>query len=60
MGVINARSKDEILVKYPRLKVIDDRPAWISDAEYRNIASTDTYDVDHQPTGWLANMTKPE
>ncbi|MBU6419576.1 MAG: hypothetical protein KGQ79_07595 [Proteobacteria bacterium] len=55
-GVINARSEQEILAKYPKVKVINDRPAWMSDRDYSDIIKKNCFDIDLAPSGWLATL----
>jgi hypothetical protein len=38
-GVMTARSGREICQKYPEVKILEVRPAWMSDANYNNILS---------------------
>jgi hypothetical protein len=52
-AVIHARSKGEIAQKYPMLIVQEDHPPWMTEKKYREIASSNTLDIDDQPTGWL-------
>ena len=51
---IDARTAEEIEVAYPELKVIQQRPAWMTDDICANIASNLTFDIDAPPSGWLA------
>jgi hypothetical protein len=57
-SIISARSKDEILQKYPMLSVCEARPNWMTDEHYRNIAATRTIDIDEEPSGWLLSVSK--
>jgi hypothetical protein len=54
--VINARSPEEIVQKYPQLKVVAERPGWMTDDNYKTIAANRTFDIDDPPTGWLHTM----
>ena len=53
-GVMWARSKPEILDKYPELAIVDERPAWMSDADFANIVRCSSFDIDDPPKSWLA------
>ena len=57
-AIIHARSKDEIVRKYPMLTVQDDRPNWMTDAYYKTIESNRSFDIDDEPSGWLQTVTK--
>jgi len=50
---IYARSKDEIARKFPKLKVADERPRWMSEETFGLIASTNAFDIDAEPPEWL-------
>jgi hypothetical protein len=52
-AVMNARSKEEILEKYPKLVVNDSRPKWMSDECFNKIPFVD---IDDPPTGWLTAL----
>jgi hypothetical protein len=52
-GLIRANSKEEISRKYPRLVILDERPSWMSDADYRNIEAKMKFDIDDPPPAWL-------
>ena len=52
-AVINARSSEEIMQKYPMLGIQTGRPDWMTDDVYRKIAEGLTLDIDDPPTGWL-------
>jgi hypothetical protein len=55
-AVINAQSPEEIVQKYPQLKVEEERPGWMTDDDYKAIAAGLTLDIDDPPTGWLLTM----
>lgn len=55
-GLIKARSQDEIATKYPTLRVVDIRPAWMTDAIYSEIVTHNAFDIGDPPTGWLAEI----
>ena len=52
-GLIRAHLKEEISRKYPRLAIFDERPSWMSDADYRNIEAKMKFDIDDPPPAWL-------
>ena len=54
-ALIMARSKEEILEKYPDLTIVDERPSWMSD-DYFERLTTKTYDIDDEPEGWLSKL----
>jgi hypothetical protein len=58
-GVMTARSGREICQKYPEVKILEVRPAWMSDANYNNILSNNSFDIDDEPRGWLARLGNP-
>lgn len=51
-----ARSPDEIVRKYPELKVVDSKPAWMTDEYIEFMHNKFTFDIDDPPTGWLIEM----
>ena len=55
-GVMAARSEQEIHQKYPQLKVVEARPGWMSEADYDDILSNSSFDIDDEPQGWLAKL----
>ena len=57
-GLIAARSQQEILQKYPSVKIVETRPGWMSDADYDNILLKSSFDIDDEPCGWLAKMER--
>lgn len=57
-GLLHARSKEEILLKYPKLIIADERPAWMSKADYKRIEATSSFDIDDPPSGWLIEMVR--
>jgi hypothetical protein len=44
---LRADSAEHIHAKFPMLKVFDEPPAWMSDAERVDIESKNTYDVEN-------------
>jgi hypothetical protein len=50
-GVMHAGSKEEILLKYPQLKISDERPVWMSDADYKRIEATSSFHIHDPPSG---------
>ena len=59
-AIIKAHSKDEIIQKYPMLSVVEERPSWMTDAYFDQVASARTYDVDDPPEGWLLTLAKTQ
>lgn len=59
-AVIDARSGNEILQKYPDLIVVDDRPAWMDDKQFKRINDRHHYDIDEPPVAWLKTLAKGE
>lgn len=51
-GVMLARSEDEIAAAYPELTIVHDRPTWMSDERYSELAES-PYDIDGAPWGLL-------
>lgn len=51
-GVMHARSEEEIAVAYPELTVVHERPKWMSDERYEELAES-PYDIDGAPWGML-------
>ena len=52
--VIDARSEQELAAAYPELKVVHDRPSWLSEPEMNRIRERFHFDIDAPPSGWLA------
>ena len=52
---INAQSANEIEDKFADVKVVTDRPDWMTDDEYKRIARESAHDID-SPTGWLSSF----
>ena len=56
-GIMSATSEEAISTKFPGLKVVRDRPSWMSDDEYRRIEALFSFDIDDDPPkGWLAKL----
>jgi hypothetical protein len=51
-GVMFARSQEEIHAKWPELTVVEDRPHWMSEDDYRSYLAR-AYDIDDAPYGIL-------
>jgi hypothetical protein len=56
--VIDARSPDEIMAKYPELSVVDIHPAWMSSDDYARIALNRRTDIDDEPSGWFQALVE--
>lgn len=59
--LIDARSVEEIESKYPKLKAYEDKPDWMSNSEKsETIQDIENikyhWDIDENPTGWLADL----
>jgi hypothetical protein len=52
-AVVLANSAAEVKRKYPWLATFEERPQWLSQEEYEAIASTQVFDIDDAPSGWL-------
>lgn len=52
-AVVLANDPSDVKSKYPWLTTFETRPGWMSEEEYRAIASTQTFDIDEAPHGWL-------
>jgi hypothetical protein len=52
-AVIRARSKEEIVEKYPFLAVVEDRPKGLTEESLNRISSKHSFDIDDEPTGRL-------
>jgi hypothetical protein len=59
-SIVRARSAAEIMAKYPELRVVDRRPAWMTDDYHRHIASERTFDIDDPPDGWLRTLVEAQ
>jgi phosphoglycerol transferase MdoB-like AlkP superfamily enzyme len=59
-AVIYSDREARVTQKYPWLKVFDQRPSWMSNQEYDNILTTQTFDVDDPPTGWLLAASREQ
>jgi hypothetical protein len=53
-ALVRAESVDEIRVRFPELKVTDERPGWMTDDYYRRLEDR-ICDID-QPIGLLADI----
>ncbi len=55
-AIVRSPDKQSIQRKYPILDVLDERPFWMSDAQYARIAELHLYDIDDEPAGVLQFM----
>jgi hypothetical protein len=55
---IYADSPQQIVDRYPELKVISETPAWMTDELRSRLEATETYDLDAPPSGLLADLLK--
>ena len=53
---VKAEAEEQITAQYPELKVIPERPDWMSDEEQASIMHTDSYDIEEPPKGLLADI----
>lgn len=51
--LIDAESAAAIEVKYPELKVVFERPEWMTEERMRNLEETACYDLDAPLSGFL-------
>jgi hypothetical protein len=54
---IDAESGEAIEKRFPELKVVAERPAWMTDEIVRTIEQSRHFDID-APAGWLLNLTQ--
>jgi hypothetical protein len=52
-AIMKAENAAAIVRRYPRLKVVNDRPNWMTDAEFEHIQRTASYDLDQEPDDFL-------
>jgi hypothetical protein len=50
---ITARSKDDILTKFPELTIVDKPPFSMSEEHLRAIEKRSSFDIDDEPPKWL-------
>jgi hypothetical protein len=50
--------EEEITRTYPELAVVQDRPAWMTDNDYARISEHRSFDIDDEPSGWLATLVE--
>jgi hypothetical protein len=55
---IRAGSPEEIVERYPELKVVPEIPVWMTDELRARLEATQTYDLDVPPSGLLANLLR--
>jgi hypothetical protein len=55
---IYARDAIEITTKYPELKVVEETPTWLKGDELKSIEANRTFDIEKEPSGWLATLVK--
>lgn len=48
--VVLAKSPEQIKERLPLLTVVENRPSWLDDAEYKRIEEGGTIDIDNLPT----------
>ena len=52
-AIFTAGSPGEVSAKYPWLTVFDERPDWMSDEQYKDIACSASFDINQPLSGWL-------
>jgi hypothetical protein len=52
-AVIYANSPEQILAKYPELKIMEPPPDWMVGTKAREIAESTIFDIDDNPPEWL-------
>jgi hypothetical protein len=45
-GVMDARSEEEISLKYPELAVVHERPKWMTDDKYNDLVEREHHNID--------------
>jgi hypothetical protein len=55
-ALVFANAATEIETEFPELRVVAERPGWMSDAELENVMATHTYDINDQTFGLLAEI----
>ena len=50
-GIVLARSEAEIAAAYPELTVVRERPSWMSEERYAELARGQTHDIDDREVG---------
>jgi hypothetical protein len=55
---IDARNPEEIEAKYPELTVAAVRPDWLTDDRWEQIDRDAHFDIDDEPTGFLAALVE--
>jgi hypothetical protein len=50
---MRARSAEEILAKYPELRIENELPAWMTDAVLADTSRAENHDIDEEPQGLL-------
>jgi len=57
-AVVKARSAEEITAKYPEFEIVKETPSISEKAAFENAAAKLTFDIDDEPSGWLADMIR--
>jgi hypothetical protein len=52
-GVMDARSRREIELRYPELTIVEQRPDWMSEERYEELCAEQAHDIDGAPWGIL-------
>lgn len=57
-AIVHARSKEEIIEKFPKLTIVETQPAWMTPERYQKIHDTLFQDIDDEPFGWFIRMAR--
>jgi len=56
--LIDARTPEEIETLYPELKVVLERPKWLTDEIWKTIERNSHFDIDAEPSGLLEQLVR--
>lgn len=57
--LIDAFNERQVTAVYPQLKVVSERPEWMTDEDYEDILERMRFDLE-SPSGWLLNLKRSE
>jgi len=52
---LNARSRQQVESDFPELRIVAERPDWMSETELKRVEMRMNFDADH-PSGWLKTL----
>ena len=55
-ALVWAHAASDIIAKWPHVVVHAERPAYMDDATYALVRSTNAYEIDEPPFGWLDKL----